>query len=96
MSELTPLAYEIGYEPLKNQPMWYHRNVSIFDKEILKFCEEIRFHEYDLVLFEEIPYLNQFYPEEIRKSLQKEYKLVDSFIAPREKAGAYIEVYVKP
>jgi len=96
MSELTSLAYEIGYEPLKNQPLWFHRNVSIFDNEIKTFCERIEHQEYDMVLFEEIPYLNQFYPEEVRIALLKNYKMVNRFIAPREKAGAFIEVYIKP
>jgi hypothetical protein len=96
MSELTPLAYEIGFEPLTHQPMWFHRNVSIFDKEIDEICERVSRKEYDLVLFEEIPYLNQFYPEKVRKSLQTHYQKINSFIAPREKAGAFIEVYQRP
>lgn len=93
MSELTPLAYEMKFEPLKNHPMWFHRNVSIFDKQIDEICQRIINNEYDLVLFEEIPYLNQFYPEKVRKTLQEHYLKVNSFIAPREKSGAFIEVY---
>jgi hypothetical protein len=95
MSELTPLAYEIGFEPLKNQPMWFHRNVSIFDKEIKDFCTQISAKEYDLVLFEVIPNLNQFYPNEVRKSLQENYVKVNSFQAPRDNANCFIEVYLK-
>ncbi len=94
MSELTPLAYEIGYEPLVNQPMWFHRNVSIFDKEIKAFCTRISEKKYDLVLFEVIPNLNQFYPDEVRKCLQENYQKINSFQAPRDNASCFIEVYV--
>ena len=96
MSELTPLAYEIGFEPLPDHPLWFHRNVSIFDKQIDEICERVARKEYDLVLFEEIPYLNQFYPEKVRKALQLHYQKINSFIAPREKTGAFIEVYQRP
>jgi hypothetical protein len=95
MSELTPLAYELGFEPLKDQPLWFHKNVSIFDQEISQFCKKIEHQEYDLVLFEVIPYLNNFYPQEVRSCLKINYNLVNSFKAPREKSGAFIEVYIK-
>jgi hypothetical protein len=96
MSELTPLAYEIGYEPLKDQPMWFHRNVSIFDKEINQFCLNVSNKDYDLVLFEVIPNLNQFYPEEVRKCLHESYLKVGQFQAPRDNINCYIEIFVKP
>ncbi len=96
MSELTPLAYEIGYTPLVNQPMWFHRNVSIFDKEIQTFCTNINEKKYDLVLFEVIPNLNQFYPDAVRKCLQTNYEKIYSFQAPRDNASCIIEVYVIP
>lgn len=95
MSELTPLAYEIGFEPLTGQPMWYHKNVSMFQREVDMFCEKVNKHNYDLVLFEVIPNLNQFYPEEVRVCLQKNYKLVNSFQAPRDNVDNFIEVYVR-
>lgn len=96
MSELTPLAHEIGYEPLRQHPLWFHRNVAIFDPQIDQLCRNIASKDYDLVLFEEIPYLNQFYPEKVRSYLQTHYRKVLTFIAPREKEGAFIEVYVQP
>ncbi len=96
MTELTPLAYEMGYKPLTQQPMWFHRNVSIFDKEIKMFCTDISEKKYDLVLFEVIPNLNQFYPNEVRKSLQETYKKIHSFQAPRDNTKCIIEVYVVP
>lgn len=95
MSELTPLAYEMGFTPLTNQPLWFHRNVSIFDRDIDILCKNIEAHQYDLVLFEEIPELNQFYPEAIRVCLQKKYLKVASFQAPRDLSKSFIEVYIK-
>lgn len=96
MSELTPLAFEMGYEPLKNQPMWFHKNVSIFEKEIDLFCHNIEEKKYDLVLFEVIPNLNQFYPDKVRNYLQKNYKKIHQFQAPRDNSKCFIEVYVIP
>jgi hypothetical protein len=96
MTELTPLAYEIGYEPLINQPLWFHRNVSIFDKEINDFCRKISEKQYHLVLFEVIPNLRQFYPNDVRKCLKKNYIKVGRFQAPRDNPDCFIEVYIKP
>jgi hypothetical protein len=96
MSELTPLSYELGFVPLKNQPLWFHRNVSIFDKEILEICQRISSKDYDLVLFEVIPNLNQFYPKAVRESLQTNYIKIMSFQAPRDYRKSIIEVYRRP
>ncbi len=93
MSELTTLAVEIGYTPLKDHPLWFHKNVAIFDKEIAKICDNIGRHEYDVVLFESIPILNGFYPEEIYHCLQENYTKVDEFRAPRREKNSTILVY---
>lgn len=95
MTELTPLAYELGYEFESGHPLWYHKNVAVFDREISVFCSNIENKKYDLVLFEVIPYLNNFNPDEVRTSLQKHYRLVDEFLAPRRPTDSTIEVYVK-
>jgi len=96
MSELTPLAYEIGFQPSLNEPMWYHRNVSLFDREIQSYCDRISNQYYDLILFEEIPNLNQFNPKEVRKCLLKNYIRVNTFQAPRDNPTNIIEVYIRP
>ncbi|MBL6448906.1 hypothetical protein JMN32_21520 [Fulvivirga sp. 29W222] len=98
MSELTQLAYEIGYIPQagSNQPLWFHRNVAFFQREVDMICDKIVSKEYDLVLFEVIPMLNRFYPPSVRECLQQYYKLDDKFLAPRIPENAYIEAYVKP
>lgn len=96
MSELTPLALPLDYKPLTHQPLWYHMNIGIFQKEVDTLCNRVRRKEYDLVLFEDIPDLTQFYPYQVRDSLQRYYCLQDKFLAPRKLENSIIEVYVKP
>jgi hypothetical protein len=97
MSELTPLAYEFDFELEKgsNIPLWFHQNVSFFDREMELYKNRIQNNFYDLILFENIPNLNNFYPFEIREYLYTHYKLVDTFDAPRKHGGSpKIEVFV--
>ena len=94
LTELTMLAYELNYVPMKNLPLWYHLNVGIFQNQVDTICKNIAQKEYDLVLFEEIPSLDNFFPEEIRVALKKNYKLNDSFLAPRKEGDSFIEVYL--
>jgi len=98
MTELTPLAEELGFklETGPEIPLWYHLNVSMFDRELDMYKDKIRNKYYDVVLFEYIPNLNNFYPFEVRDALNLEYKKVDVFAAPRRHGGnPVIEVYVK-
>jgi hypothetical protein len=99
MSELTPLAAVIPYEPEKGpgHPLWYHLGVAMFNREAGNFEKKIAAKYYDLVLFETVPGLNNFYPFRVRDSLRIHYRKVDSFYAPRrgpETMGT-IEVYVR-
>jgi hypothetical protein len=100
MSELTPLAEEIPFQLERNPqlPLWYHLGVGMFNRQADTFETRIRQHYYDLVLFEYIPTLNNFYPFRVRDSLRHEYRLVDSFLAPRRgpETRGQIEVYVRP
>jgi len=95
MSELTPLAYELNYAPQRNLPLWYHLNIGMFQKQVDHVSGQIKKNDYDLVLFEVVPGLDNFYPDEIRNSLQKHYQKVDSFMAPRKEGDSHIEVYTK-
>lgn len=95
MSELTYLAYELGYTPLTNQPLWYHLNIGIFPREVDILRERIAEGYYDLVLFEDIPSLTHFYPYALRDQLMLDYDKVDSFLAPRKLEDSTIEVFVK-
>ncbi len=97
MTELTPLAKEMQFELERgpDYPLWFHKGVGMFEKETNMFVDRIESNHYDLVLFEYIPYLNNFYPYEVRDALKKHYKLKDRFPAPRKPAShAFIEVYV--
>jgi hypothetical protein len=100
MSELTPLAEEMPFQLERNAqlPLWYHLGVGMFNRQADIFETRIRQHYYDLVLFEYIPTLNNFYPFRVRDSLRKEYRLVDSFMAPRRgpETKGQIEVYIRP
>lgn len=97
MSELTPLAAIIGYTPETGPdiPMWYHRNVAMFEKQINEYDQRIKNNYYDLVLFEYIPILNNFYPFQIRDTLQKYYQQIDKFASPRRDGSGDIEVYIR-
>lgn len=95
MSELTPLAYELKYEPEPGLPLWYHLNIGMFERELQMINSKIKNNEYDLVLFEEIPNLDNFYPEDTRKVLKEYYQLEDTFAAPRKDSISFIEVYYK-
>lgn len=99
MSELTPLAEAVPYrlERNPNLPLWFHLGVGMFNRQADSFETRIRDHYYDLVLFEYIPALNNFYPFRVRDSLRVHYIRIDAFPAPRrgvETAGT-IEVFVR-
>jgi hypothetical protein len=98
MSELTPLAVELPYklETGPEIPLWYHLGVAMFNKDAANYEKRIVQKQYDLVLFEYIPSLNNFYPFRVRDTLQNHYRLVDSFMAPRRgDTQGMIEVYRK-
>lgn len=98
MTELTPLAAEMPFslEKGSHYPLWYHLGVAMFNKQAEMFEKRIAGREYDLVLFEYIPTLNNFYPFRVRDSLLLHYKKIDSFPAPRRgETKGTIEVFVK-
>jgi hypothetical protein len=96
MSELTSLAAEIPFELEKGShyPLWYHLGVGMFNKQAAFFEQRVRDQYYDIILFENIPALNNFYPFRVRDSLKLHYNMVDSFMAPRRgETSGFIEVY---
>jgi hypothetical protein len=95
MSELTPLAEVMGYELEKGMPLWYHLNVGMFDRELKRIEGRIENGYYDMVIFEVIPQLNNFYPFHTREVLKENYDVMLTFQAPREYTTEFIEVYVK-
>ncbi|MEP7280043.1 MAG: hypothetical protein ABI813_15455, partial [Bacteroidota bacterium] len=86
MTELTPLAYEMKFslERSPDYPLWFHKGVGMFQQQTDMFCERIKNNYYDLVLFEYIPFLNNFYPFQVRDCLLRYYDRVDIFTAPRK------------
>ena len=95
MSELTPLAQAMPYELESGMPLWYHLGVGIFKEQVDMFCERIEDGYYDMVLFEEVPYLNNFFPKRVHETLDKHYQHTDKFLAPRRPTNASIHVYLK-
>ncbi|HEY0066104.1 MAG TPA: hypothetical protein VGB46_02035 [Flavisolibacter sp.] len=98
MTELTPLAVEIPYETETGPgvPLWHHLGVGMFNRQAEEYEQRIRNKHYDLVLFEYIPTLNNFYPFRVRDSLKLHYRQIDSFFAPRRgDTKGVIEVYVR-
>jgi len=98
MTELTPLAVEIPYKLEKGShyPLWNHLGVAMFNKQAEMFEKRIINNDYDIVLFEYIPTLNNFYPFRVRDTLISHYQKVDSFMAPRRgDTKGVIEVFVK-
>ncbi|MEJ7913654.1 MAG: hypothetical protein WKF70_10905 [Chitinophagaceae bacterium] len=98
MTELTPLIIEMNYasERGPSVPLWHHLGVAMFNKEAAVYEEAISREKYDLVLFEYIPALNNFYPFRVRDSLLVHYQKTDSFPAPRRgDTRGMIEIYQK-
>jgi len=97
MSELTPLAYDMKFELERgaSYPLWFHKGVSFFDREVETFCKRVENQDWDVILFEDIPNVNQFYPYEVRDCIKKHYKFRYKFLAPRVPEISYIEVYTK-
>jgi hypothetical protein len=98
MSELTTLAAEIPYklETGKNYPLWFHKGVGMFDREINMFADRVKNNHYDLVIFEYVPYSNNIYPFKVREALLENYSRVDTFPVPRNPSShAWIEIYVQ-
>jgi hypothetical protein len=96
MSELTPLAVEMPYKEERGPqiPLWYHLGVAMFNKEAAMYEQKIKSKQYDVVLFEYIPTLNNFYPFRVRDTLQNYYHKIDSFPAPRRgDTKGTIEIY---
>lgn len=97
MSELTPLAHDfnLALETGPAYPLWFHKGVSFFDREVELFCGKVARREYDVILFEDIPNVNQFYPYEVRDCIVENYVFKFKFLAPRIPEISYIEVYTK-
>lgn len=98
MSNLTSLAYDMQYEPLSNErfPLWYHKEVALFDREIDMLCSKIDEGQFDIILFEDMPNVNNFFPYAVRDcALNSNYKLIDKFLSPTGYTSDSVEVFIK-
>jgi hypothetical protein len=98
LSNLTFLAHELKYVPDhgENFPLWYHKGVAFFDREAEMLCHKIESHQYDIVLFEVMPDVDNFFPFDVRACLQKNYTMADKFLAPTGYTTDFVEVYIRP
>jgi len=96
MSNLTFLAYELSYTPQKGEkfPLWYHKEVALFDREVEMLCEEIKKNRYDIILFEDMPVVDNFFPYEVVECAKEHYEMVDKFLSPTGYITDSVEVYV--
>jgi hypothetical protein len=96
MSELTTLPYDIGYEPLHGEryPLWFHKGVSVFDRDIVFLCSQVAQKEYDLILFERVEEVDNYFPYDVLECVKSNYTHWSEFEAPTG-YGNTIEVYVR-
>ena len=96
MSELTPLAAAMPFnlETSPQYPLWFHLGVGMFNKQADMLEQRMRDRYYDLIIFEYIPTLNNFYPFRTHDQLTANYVMVDEFAAPRRgEALSRIQVF---
>ena len=98
LSELTFLAYELHYTPLRgqHQPLFYHVGVGEFDREVKYLENGVEEKAYDLILFETIEDWKDYYPSPVYKKITENYQRIDKFRGPKGFPRTYIEVFVKP
>ncbi|MBL3658191.1 hypothetical protein JL102_18710 [Fulvivirga sp. 2943] len=95
MSNLTFLAYEWDYdlESGPNYPLWYHKDVALFDREVDMLCEKVANKQYDLIIFEDMPTVDSFFPYAVRECMMNNYKIDLTFPAPTGYGTDHVEVY---
>jgi hypothetical protein len=52
MTELTPIYAELGVEPPRQWPLWFHTRVSLFPQQISDLTLTLAGNEYDFVLLQ--------------------------------------------
>lgn len=99
MSNLTSLAFDLNYRPESGEetPLWYHKNVAFFNRELIATCNKIDAKEYDLILFEDMPNVDNYYPYDVRQcALDNNYVMVGKYLSPTGYTTDSLEVYIKP
>jgi hypothetical protein len=81
MSNLTFLAYEMDYQLLTGPcvPLWYHKGVCLFDREIDFLCELIKNNHFDIIIFENMEGVQDYFPYPVRDCIIEHYVKVFDF-----------------
>ncbi|MEM7109581.1 MAG: hypothetical protein AAF519_15255 [Bacteroidota bacterium] len=97
MSNLTFLANELHYIPTAgiDFPLWYHKGVALFEREVDMLCQKVHSSSYDLILFEDMPNVDNYFPYEVRQCALENYKKVNKFISPTGYTSDSVEVYIR-
>lgn len=97
MSNLTFLRHELGYTSPRSpyQPLWFHYNVAFFERETKLLCEQLDRGIYDIILFEDMPDVDNFFPYEVRDCALSNYKFSHKFRSPTGYPTDHVEVYIK-
>jgi hypothetical protein len=95
MSQLTFMAYEMNFIPeaSSSQPLWYHKGVNVFEREIDFLCRQIQENAYDIIIFQDIPKLRDYFPYEVFDCAQKEYNKEFEFPSTWTHADSKIWVF---
>ena len=96
-TELTQLSEVLNYsiESGSHIPLWYHKGVSFFERERDLYCEKIQNQQYDIILFEDIPDLNNFYSYDVFDCIEEHYEYLYEFKAPRVPEISSIKVFIR-
>jgi hypothetical protein len=97
MTEITFLAKEFNFVPEHNSshPLWFHKHVGMFDREVEYLCGEIEKGTYDVILFEPIPYLRDYFTNAVHDCAKEHYEHLMGFPAPKVDTESSIQVYLK-
>ena len=95
ISELTFLAYEMKYTPIANShhPLWFHKGVVVFDRELSFLKKNVLNRKYDVIIFQYIPILKDYFPHELNELIEKHYVKTIEFRAPWHIKKSKIFVY---
>jgi len=52
LTELTPIYAELGAEPTKGLPLWFHTKVSLFPQQIEQLNEMLAGQAFDIILLQ--------------------------------------------
>ena len=93
MTELTPLAKEMGFSPEVPSPLWFDARYVLFPREVASLCDRISARAFDIILFQDTHWPM---PNEIRQCLASSYRLFEQFPGLWRQAPIYVFGRPKP